>query len=129
MITAAHLRGLLFLSSGFHAVWSIAVRFVPGSLAHWLSQGATREIPSESLYLGLSIVITLVGLSGALYPKLLRKFLWLLPILKLTEMTYTYLIIANQVFNPKLGFHLIANGLLWLVLYVYVINHIPQTKS
>jgi hypothetical protein len=129
MITAAHLRGILFLGSGFHAIWSIAIRFVPGSLAHWLSEGATREIPSEGLYLCLSILITLVGISGAMYPQKLRKFLWLLPMIKLAEMIYAYLIIANQVFNPKLGFHLIANGLLWLVLYVYVVKHIPQSKN
>jgi hypothetical protein len=129
MITPAHLRGLLFLSSGFHAIWTMAVYLVPGSIARWLSMGQNSSIPFSSTYFFLVLVISMIGLSGALYPQRLRLILWILPVLKGIEMYFSYLFIAEAAHNSRILFHLTGNGLIWLVLYFYVILSIPKGKN
>jgi hypothetical protein len=111
MVTIAT-RGLFFLCAAFHAVWALLVYALPSSLARWITQGTLTEVAPYYFYTAL--LVALASLAAALYAEAFRKVLFVVLLLKLMEMAAAYFGLAGGQFTPRLFFHLMMNGVLWL---------------
>ncbi len=128
-MTSTNTRGLFFLFAAFHLVWALVVYNFPSAVAHWLTNGSFDQIPSAKSYALVIGFMGVLGVAAALYPQATKRFLWIPLVLKVYEMLYAWIFVADMLLNPRMIFHLSMNGVLWLVIWILAWRRVVKSAS